>query len=130
MNHLMGIKHDKDVCEIDCATEEDIEEFEEGATTAPGLNPMRPYLESTKRNSWNDTLCDMFVEYFEEEMGEQNMILADEDKEEVERMFLDRLARLSRPWRDNQKFTGQQLIEREKWSNARARRNTRRLDVS
>jgi len=127
MNRLMGIENDKDAAQIDSATVEEIEEFEEGTAMGPELDPMRPFLASSKHNSWNDELCEMFTEHFEEEQGIE---LTPEEKDTVEGMFLDRLSRLSRQWTKARKFTESQLFEKEKMTNELARRNTRRLDVS
>ena len=69
MNRLMGIKKDKEISGVDCAMEEEVDEFEEGTTTAPKICPMHPYLNSTQHTSWNDALCEMFVEHFEKEEG-------------------------------------------------------------
>jgi hypothetical protein len=127
MNRLMHISKDKDVSRIDCATEEEVEEFSEGITTGPEIDPMRPYLNSARQTSWNDALCEMFVKDFEEE---QRIELTPDEKDAVEIMFLDRLARLVRPWRESQKFTAEESYEREQYSHDRARKNTRRVDVS
>jgi len=123
----MGIEKDKDISRVDCATEEEVEEFEEGTTTAPDLCPMRPYLDSTRHTSWNDALCDMFVQHFEEEEGIE---LTPDNKTTIENMFLDRLSRLVRSWREWHKFSAEELHERELKSNQKSRRNTRRVDVS
>ena len=48
MNRLMGIGKDNEIFKVDCATEEEIKEFEEGTMTSPGLCPMCPYLDSTR----------------------------------------------------------------------------------
>jgi hypothetical protein len=127
MNRLMGIEKDKGISSVDCATEEEVEEFEEGTTTGPDLSPMRPYLNSTRHNSWNDALCDLFVEHFEEEEGTK---LTPDNKTTIENMFLDRLSRLVRSWREWHKFSAEELYKRELKSNQKSRRNTRRVDVS
>jgi hypothetical protein len=127
MNRLMGIGKDNEIFKVDCATEEEIKEFEEGTTTGPGLCPMHPYLNSTRHTSWNDTLCDMFVEHFEEEEGTE---LTPDNKTTIENMFLDRLSRLVRSRREWHKFSAEELYERELRSNQKSRRNTRRVDVS
>jgi len=114
MNSLMLMEDDKDVVQVDSVTKEEIEEFEEGTGVAPKLDPMRPFLQSGKQNSWNDTLCEMFIGYFEEE---QNLSLMTEEESVVEKMFLDRLGRLSRIWREARKFTNWQVFERSKASN-------------
>jgi hypothetical protein len=127
MNRLMGIEKDKGISGLYCATEEEVEEFEEGTTTGPELCPMRPYLNSPRHTSWNDTLCEKFVEHFEEEEGTE---LTPDDKATIENMFLNRLNRLVRTWKESQIFSSEELQERELKSNQRARRNTRRVDVS
>jgi hypothetical protein len=127
MNRLMGIGKDKGISEVNCATEEEVDDFEEGITTGPDLCPMRPYLNSTRHTSWNDALCDMFVEHFEEEESTE---LTPDNKVTVEIMFLDRLSRLVRSWRESHKFSSEELKAREMKSNQLARRNTRRVDVS
>jgi hypothetical protein len=127
MNLLLGIIKDKQITRVDCATEEEVDEFEEGTTAAPQLCPMRPYLNTARHTSWNDALCEMFIEHFEEE---QEIELSPDNKTTIEIMFVDRLSRLVRPWRDSQKFSSEELHERELKSNKLSRRNTRRVDVS
>ena len=127
MNNLMGIENDKDISGVDCATEEEVEEYEEGTRTAPELSPLRPYLSSPGRTNWNDALCEMFVEQFEVDEGTE---LTSDNKDKIEKMFLDRLYRLGRKWRDAQIFSSKELKERQLKSNQLARRNTRRVDVS
>ena len=127
MNRLMHINKDKDISQIDCATEVEVEEFNEGTGAGPEINPMCPYLNSNKQTSWNDALCELFVKDFEEE---QEIKLTPDEKETVEIMFLDRLGRLVRPWRESRNFTEEELYERERHSQDRARKNTRRVDVS
>lgn len=128
MNRLLGIKHDKDVIYINTATEEEIEEFAEGTTAiAPNLEPMRPFLKNTKPNDWNDRLCELYTEQFEVENGFQ---LTPDERTTVEDMFLDRLQRLTKIWKESRKFDHSEMLEREKRLNQRARRNTRRVDVS
>ena len=127
MNRLMGIVNDKEISQVDCATDEEVNKFEEGITTAPELSPMRPYLNSTRHTSWNDTLCEMFVEDFK---NEQEIELTPNIKATIETMFLDRLSRLVRPWKESQTFFPKELDERRLKSNQQSRRNTRRVDVS
>lgn len=127
MNRLMGIKNDKDISQVDCPTDEEVNRFEEGLATAPDLSPMRPYLNATRHTSWNDTLCEMFVEDFK---NEQEIELTADIKETIETMFLDRLRRLVRPWRESHMFSPERLQERRLESNQQSRRNTRRVDVS
>jgi len=127
MNRLIGIAKDKEISGVDCAMEEEVEGFEEGTTKGPELEPMRPFLNSPQHTSWNDVLCEMFVEHFEEE---QDSELTQEDKETIEDMFHNRLKQLARKWMESHRFSPEELREREIKSNQRARRNTRRVDVS
>jgi|SRR5271154_2263979 len=127
MNRLIGIKKDKEISGIYCATEEEVDEFEEGTTTAPLLDPMRPYLNSARRTSWNDALCEMFIEHFEQEEG---IKLTPDDEATIEVMFLNRLSRLVRTWNESHKFSSEELYARELKSNQLSRRNTRRVDVN
>ena len=128
MNRLLGIEHDRDVIHINTATAEEIEEFAEGTTTiAPNLEPMRPFLGNSKSNDWNDRLCELYTEHFEVENDFQ---LTPDERTRVEDMFLDRLQRLIKIWRESQKFDHSEMLERGIHLNRRARRNTRRLDVS
>jgi hypothetical protein len=46
MNRLINITADAQIHKIDCATEDDVDEFEDNPTVGPDLNPMRPYLDN------------------------------------------------------------------------------------
>jgi hypothetical protein len=127
MNRLMDIKQDKDVFDIETATREEIEGFEEGTKDPPTLDPMRPFIQTSSRNSWNESLCELFIEQFQ---AEQGMNLTTEESEEIEDMFHARLGRLTRKWQEDKKYSKRQVLEREKISKQLARRNRRRLDVS
>ncbi len=127
MNRLMGIDKDKGISKVECATEEEVEEFQEGIAEGPDLSPMRPYLNSSRRTAWNNSLCEKFIEHFEEEMEVE---LTGDNITMVENMFLDRLNRLVRPWKESQTFSPRELHERDLNLNQKARRNTRRVDVS
>lgn len=129
MNRLMGIEKDREISRVDCATEEEVEEFEEGITTGPELCPMRPYLDSFRHTSWNDELCEKFIEHFEGDLEEGTELTSD-NKETIEKMFHDRLKRLVRTWNESRIFSPEELQERQLKSNQLARRNTRRVDVS
>ena len=107
--------------------EEEVEEFEEGTMTGPALCPMRPYLNSTWHTIWNDALCDMFVEHFEEEEGIE---LMPDIKTKIKNMFLDSLSCLVRPYREWHAFSIEELYERELKSNQKSRRNMQRVDLS
>jgi hypothetical protein len=77
--------------------------------------------------SWNESLCELFIEQFQ---AEQGMSLTTEESDEIEDMFHARLGRLTRKWQEGNKYSKGQVLEREKISKQLARRNSRRLDVS
>ena len=127
MNRLMNITADAEILKVHCATEEEVDSFEDDQTVGPELNQMRPYLATGRHTRWNDELCELFVEHFQEE--EEGMFTS-HDKEMVEDMFLDRLRRLSRTWREFQTLTPNAQEEKRQRTKKLARRNTRRVDVS
>ena len=127
MNRLMNITADAEIHKVNCATEEEADDFEEGYTEGPELNSMRPYLETGRNTKWNYELCELFVEHFQEE---QEVILSKSDIDIVEDMFLARLSRLSRTWREYQAHTPEAQEEKGQRTKELARRNTRRVDVS
>lgn len=127
MNRLIGIKKDKEITRIYCATEEEVDKFEEGTTTAPELCPMHPYLNSSQHTSWNDALCKMFIEHFKKE---EDIERTPDDKVKIKIMFLSCLNRISWPWRDSHRFSPEELYTKELKSNQLARRNSLRVDIS
>ena len=104
-----------------------MEGFEEGTEHPPMLDPMHPFIQTSSRNSWNESLCELFIEQFQ---AEQGMSLMTEESEEIEEMFHARLGRLTRKWQEGKKYSKGQVLEREKISIQLARRNSRRVDVS
>ena len=114
MNNLMGIENDKDISRVDCAMEKEVEEYEEGTRTAPELFPLCPYLSSPRHTNWNDALCEMFVEQFKVDEGTE---LTSDDKDKIEKMFLNHLYRLGQKWRDTQILSSKELKERQLKSN-------------
>jgi hypothetical protein len=127
MNRLMNISKDAEIHKVDCATEEEADDFEDGQTVGPELDPMRPYLDTGRHTRWNDELSELFVEHFQEE---QAVMFTNKDKGMVADMFLDRLSRLSRRWREYQTLTPEAQEDKEQRRKELARRNTRRVDVS
>jgi hypothetical protein len=127
MNRLMNISADAEIHKVYCATEEEADDFEDGQTVGPDLNPMRPYLNTSRRTSWNDELSELFVEHFQKE---EDAIFTQRDRQMVEEMFLARLGRLSRTWREYRTLNQEGREEKRQRTNGLARRNTRRLDVS
>jgi hypothetical protein len=127
MNQLMNISADAEIYKVDCATEEETDDFEDGQTVGPELDPMRPYLDTGRHTRWNDELSELFVEHFQEDEG---VTFTQKDREMVEDMFLARLGRLSRTWREYWSLTPEAREKKDWRTKSSARRNTRRVDVS
>jgi hypothetical protein len=127
MNQLMNINADAEIHKVNCATEEDADDFEDGETVGPELNPMCPYLDSSRYTRWNNELCELFVEHFQEE---EEAVFTKRDREMIEEMFLARLGRLSRMWREYWALTPGGREKKGQRTRGLARRNTRRVDVS
>ena len=127
MNRLMNISADAEIHKINCATEEDADDFEDGQTVGPNLNPMRPYLDTGRHTRWNYELSELFIEHFQEEL---EVTFTNADREMVEEMFLARLSRLSRTWREYKTLTPEEREKKGQRTKELARRNTRRVDVS
>ena len=105
MNCLMGIKNNKGISGVCCASEDEVQDFEEGTTTGPDLCPMCPYLNSGQHMTWNHALCKMFVESFE---GEMDTELPPDAKTTIEKLFLDCLT-LVWPWNESQSVSSEEL---------------------
>ena len=127
MNRLLNITADAEIHQVNCATEEEADNFEDGQTAGPELNPMRPYLDTGRHTKWNYELCQQFVDYFQDE---EEVLLTRRDREKVAEMFLARLSRLSRQWREHHNLTPEEKEEKAQRTKELARRNTRRVDVS
>ena len=127
MNRLMDINQDKDVFDIETATREEMEGFKEGTEHPLMLDPMRPFIQTSSCNSWNESLCELFIEQFQVEQG---MSLTTEESEEIEEMFHACLGRLTQKWQEDKKYSKGQVLEREKILIQLARRNSQRVNVS
>jgi len=108
MNELMGMKRDNDIVDKDLATEEEVMAFENGdeGSTAPELQPLRPYLEGNLRCSWNATLCEMFLQQWEESQEER---LTVEKSRAIEDRFEKRLENLKKALARMRKHTEEEL---------------------
>jgi hypothetical protein len=100
---------------------------EDGQTVGPNLNPMSPYLDTGRHTRWNDELSELFVEHLQEE---EEVIFTKKDRKMVEDMFLARLGRLSRKWREYWTLTPEGREKKRQRTKGLARRNNRRVDVS
>ena len=109
----MGIKQDKDVFDIETTMREEIEGFEEGTEDPPMLNLMCPFIQTSSHNSWNESLCELFIEQFKVEQG---MNLTTEESEEIEDMFHACLGYLTQKWQEDKKYSKRQVLERDKIS--------------
>ncbi|KAF8806866.1 hypothetical protein BYT27DRAFT_7256879 [Phlegmacium glaucopus] len=127
MNRLMNISTDAEIHKVDCITEEQADNFEEGAV-GPELNPMHLYLDTSKHTRWNNELAELFVEHLQEE--EEGVTFTQKDKEMVEEMFLACLGQLSRTWREYWTLSPEGREKKRRRMRGLVRRNTRRVDVS
>ena len=94
MNELLGIKHSNDVAYLDeIPSKEDVERFEEDNTGGPQLKPMRPYWDDLN-SSWNDQLCELFLQHLTSRLEEDTLGL--DNEAEIEDMFRQRLRSLRR----------------------------------
>ncbi|KJA14385.1 hypothetical protein HYPSUDRAFT_59396 [Hypholoma sublateritium FD-334 SS-4] len=126
MQELMGVEKDQDIINRYYATTAEVDNYAHGGGNDPGLDPMRPYFEVGGYNSWNDRLCEKFVDYYEERVEAK---LSAEDRAAVENHFLGRLYRLGRKWRKARTKTELERIEEEKRSLKASRATTRRLTL-
>ncbi len=69
MNELLGIKKDDDIYHYESATAEEVNSYDAGTGDAPELQPMRLYLETKQCVTWNDELCELFLDHYEQEFG-------------------------------------------------------------
>jgi hypothetical protein len=122
MNHLLGISKDEEVVKIRVATEEEARACENGVLEVK-LEPMRPYFGSPRPTAWNSALFDLFIEYFQDEIDEE----LDEDQiEESEDMFENRIQTLRRKWRQVRGMTADALKEKKLKDDKGSRANSRR----
>ena len=112
---------------IDLATEEEVEAYAEGQDVELELQPMRPYFGSTGPTAWNSCLCDLFLEYF---AREQEMDFNDDDREEIEEMFENRIQTLRKKRKEATRMSEEGLQERKTKSDKQSRANSRRDRVS
>ncbi|KJA14543.1 hypothetical protein HYPSUDRAFT_59320 [Hypholoma sublateritium FD-334 SS-4] len=126
MQELMGIEKDQDAINRYYATTTEVDKFAHGGGNDPGLDPMRPYFEEGGYNSWNDRLCEKFVDYYEEQL---DVKFSSEDRAAVEDHFMSRLYRLGRKWRKARTKTELERIEEEKRLLKASRATTRRLTL-
>jgi hypothetical protein len=132
MNGLMGIEKDADLETFMGATREQVKRHEAGTIQDPVLQPMRPYLLKCAAVTWNDSLCNQFVDHYQAEL---NVIFTEDQRDEVMMMFDERLERMSRTWQKYQKergedeATGTSRLKIEQRAK-RTRQNSRRNGVS
>ena len=135
MNELLHINKDKEIEFVESATVDEVLGYQEGTKEGPTLDPMRAFLDRTKRTSpesvavkiWNIDLADLFVDYFGNE-NETN--LSAEDRAYIGGLFLDRLSRLARKWQEYQELSKPEREAKEVRYYKGQRVNSRRVEVS
>ena len=131
MNVCIGIKQDKDICELqDLPTEDAVEDYDndpENAPIQPTLDPMRPALVRI-RSEWNEQLWQLLEADMLEDTGF--------DSAEMKNAFLSRLTRLARVVRESRRRVNetQEQFEGRRTGHAenqrmRQRAHTRRATV-
>lgn len=129
MNSYIGIRHDKDICQIeDLPTQRIIDAYDDdpcNAIVKPTLDPMRPALTKI-RSEWNETLWELLET---EELRETGF-----DSIEMRSAFFNRLSQLARTIRDLRRRDNetQAQFEERRTGNAAKRRqraHTRRSTV-
>lgn len=114
MNELLGIQKDEHIAAKASATEEEVHQYRDECEGDPALSPMHPYFLKGGFNAWNDRLCEKFVDWYEEGLGD-GVYLTDEQKIDIENHFISRIYRLGRLWRKSRTKTElEKIIEEEK----------------
>jgi hypothetical protein len=127
MNELLGIKKDDDIYHYESATAEEVNSYDAGTGDAPELQPMRLYLETKQCVTWNDELCELFLDHYEQEIDQQ---LTPNQRLEVEEFFENRLHQLGRKWREFHVNGENTVMAKKEARKSSDRANTRRVGVS
>lgn len=90
------------------ATEEEVEGHKDGMVPDPVLQPMQPFLMKHVTTTWNESLCDQFMEHYQSQLGVQ---FTEEQKYEVAIMFDERVEQMSHVWWASQKERGKREAE-------------------
>ena len=128
----MRIEKDADLETFVGATNKQVKCHEAGTIRDPVLRPMRPYLLKHVAVTWNESLCNQFVDHYQAEL---NVIFTEDQRDEVMMMFDERLERMSRTWQRYQKERGEDMapeanrLKMEERAR-RTRQNSRRNGVS
>lgn len=129
MNDLMDMTTYDDIVDVTLADDEDVGEFKKGYGNPPVLEPLRPYFgKGFKKHPWNKRLEELFIRHYEDKI---DVVLGEEEEDIIGDMFIDRLERLRRRYRDLERELPdgeREALEEER--KAKGRRNTRRVNVS
>src|SRR5579863_5041027 len=109
MNLLLGISKDDEVANINVATDEEMQAYENGVIEVQ-LEPMRPYFGSPRPTAWNSGLFDLFIEHFSDENDVQFNV---DQQAEIEDIFENRIQTLRRKWKLIQGSTAEELKARK-----------------
>lgn len=129
MNNLMDMVTYSDIIDVTLADDTDAREFKKGYGNPPALEPLRPYFgRGFKKHPWNRHLEGLFIRHYEVEM---DVALDEQGEDTIGDMFMERLDRLRRKYRELTKDMSdgeREALEEE--GKAKGRRNTRRINVS
>ena len=127
MNELLGMSKNDDIINIDLATREEVESYENGDTDEPPLQPMRPYLDGDVLVEWNNRLCELFVAHLAEKKGWE---LTDPIRDVLETAFENRLSTLRKVLRRLANKTQEEIDNMKRISGKQQRGSSRRDRVS
>jgi hypothetical protein len=127
MNELLGISKNDEIVNIDLATHEEVDSYENGDQDEPPLQPMRPYLEGKLLVEWNNTLCRLFVEHLADKKGWE---LTKSVRDVLETAFENRLSTLRKLLRRLENKTQEEIDNMKRVSGKQQRASSRRDKVS
>jgi hypothetical protein len=127
MNELLGISKNDDIINIDLATSEEVDNYENGYEDEPPLQPMCPYLKGNLLVEWNNRLCELFVEHLADKKGWE---LTDPATEVLETAFENRLSTLRKLLRRLENKTQEEIDNMKHVSGKQQRASSRRDRVS
>jgi hypothetical protein len=127
MNELLDISKNDDIINIELATREEVDSYENGDEDEPTLQPMRPYLEGNLLVQWNNRLCELFIEHLADKKGWE---LTDSARNILETAFENRLSTLQKVLRRLENKTQEEIDDMKRISGKQQRASSRRDKVS
>ena len=126
MNKLLGITKNDDIININLGTADEVEDYANGTSDDPPLEPMHLYLEGQLLVEWNIKLCELFIEHLAEA---EDWEVTDYCRDVLETAFKNRLSTLQKNFRRLENKTDAQIDEEKRTSGKRQRASSRRDKV-